>query len=387
MMKVLLTTDTVGGVWNYTVELARALADREVELVLAAMGGPLGDDQRQEVSSLANVRVYESRYKLMWMRNPWSDVKAAGQWLLEIARRTRPDIVHLNDYAHGNLPWNAPVLMVGHSCVLSWWEAVRGGEAPACWGRYREVLVRGLRGSHLVVAPTRTMLHTLEQRYGPLPRTQVIYNGRDRRCFTVAAKEPIILSAGRVWDEAKNIAALARIAPDLDWPVVVAGDANHPDGGRFALEGVSLLGRLSSKALAEWYARAAIYVLPARYEPFGLTPLEAAISGCALVLGDIATLRELWQDAACFIPPNDHSALKFTLKRLIADPHQRQEYTARARARALRMSARRMAAEYWEAYQGLLGQGRVAATSSPIPAEPCPPAMMNYDNHNTRSNL
>ena len=58
-----------------------------------------------------------------------------------------------------------------------------------------------------------------------------------------------------------------------------------------------LLGSLSPRALAAWLARAAIYCLPARYEPFGLSVLEAALSGCALVLGDIPSLREIWDDA------------------------------------------------------------------------------------------
>ena len=54
--------------------------------------------------------------------------------------------------------------------------------------------------------------------------------------------------------------------------------------------------------------RAAIYALPARYEPFGLSILEAALSGCALVIGDIPSLREIWADAALFVPSDGHDA-------------------------------------------------------------------------------
>ncbi len=39
--------------------------------------------------------------------------------------------------------------------------------------------------------------------------------------------------------------------------------------------------------------------LPARYEPFGLSVLEAALSGCALVLGDIPSLRESGATRPC----------------------------------------------------------------------------------------
>jgi glycogen synthase len=61
---------------------------------------------------------------------------------------------------------------------------------------------------------------------------------------------------------------------------------------------------------ADWYARASIYALPARYEPFGLSALEAALSGCALILGDIPSLREVWLEAAPYVSPDDESAPK-----------------------------------------------------------------------------
>ena len=60
---------------------------------------------------------------------------------------------------------------------------------------------------------------------------------------------------------------------------------------------------------------AAIYALPARYEPFRLEVLEAAAPGCALVLGDIASLRELWDGAALFVAPDDDRALRARAER------------------------------------------------------------------------
>src|SRR3954471_22683958 len=124
-MKVLMTTDTVGGAWTYAIELAGSLRGHGVEFFLATMGAPLSPSQRRQVESLDNVRVFESVYKLEWMPDPWADVRDAGRWLLELERNVQPDVVHLNDYAHGSLEWQAPSLVIAHSCVLSWWEAVR----------------------------------------------------------------------------------------------------------------------------------------------------------------------------------------------------------------------------------------------------------------------
>jgi glycogen(starch) synthase len=352
-MRILMTADTVGGVWQYALELARGLRPYGTDIALATLGAPLTDDQWRDVAALPNAEVFESTYKLVWMDDPWQDLAAAGGWLLDLAQQWRPDLVHLNDYPHGDLPWPAPVLMVGHSCVLSWWQAVRREPAPPAWNRYRRTVAHGIRAADVLVTPTQAMQRKLEQYYGPLSSPRVIANGRRLHCDENIAKEPLILAAGRVWDEGKNIAALARIANALPWPVAIAGETRHPDGGLPEFTGVRLLGRLSSEALAPWFARASIYALPARYEPFGLSALEAAQAGCALVLGDIPSLREVWGDAALFVDPDDGEGLRHTLAALAADESLRRDYAQRARQRAARFTPERMAAGYWALYSEL----------------------------------
>jgi glycogen synthase len=96
------------------------------------------------------------------------------------------------------------------------------------------------------------------------------------------------------------------------------------------------------------------YALPARYEPFGLTVLEAALAGCTLVLGDIPSLGELWADAAVFVPPEDPEALQLALQGLIDDP---------VRRRARRYSAERMVRRYLDLYGRLLDSRRQEASA------------------------
>jgi glycogen synthase len=352
--RILMTADTTGGVWTYALELARALATFDVRVSLAAMGGPLSPAQRQEAEAVPNLALFESSFKLEWMANPWQDVAQAGQWLLELEQRIRPDVVHLNAYAFGALPWRAPILVAGHSCVLSWWEAVKGEAAPAEWERYRREVQRGLQAAGLVAAPTRAMLDTLERHYGPLPPGQVIANGRSPDSFLPHAKDAFIFACGRLWDEAKNVAALDMVAPDLPWPVYVAGDGSSPDGQSGHFHNLLCFGRLSSQALQPWFGRAAIYALPARYEPFGLSILEAGLAGCALVLGDIPSLHEVWQEAAVYVPPGDHRALQWALSDLIHDEARRHALAREARRRALRFTSLRMGRAYLAAYERLL---------------------------------
>jgi glycogen(starch) synthase len=369
-MKILMTADTLGGVWRYSLELARGLLPYGAEIALATLGAPLSDDQWAEIAELPNVEVFESRYKLVWMDAPWEDLDAAGGWLLNLAHRWQPDLIHLNDYPHGDLPWPAPVLMVGHSCVLSWWQAVRREPAPPAWDRYRETVARGLAAAGRVVAPSAAMLTALQRYYGPLPPAEVIYNGRRLPMPAAPPKESFILAAGRVWDEGKNIDALVRAAVGLPWPVYVAGEIRHPSGGVPEFANARFLGRLSADELTPWFARASIYALPARYEPFGLSPLEAALAGCALVLGDIPSLREIWGNSAIYVQPDDGRGFRAALKSLAGDDMLRREYARRARERAGGYTLERMAAAYWNAYASLLAPRPSATRSAPSLAKP-----------------
>ncbi len=358
LKRILMTADTVGGVWTYALELARAMGKHGVEVAIATMGPEPSHAQREEAAAIGNVDLFESNYKLEWMQDPWSDVRAAGEWLLNLEGRLRPDVVHLNGYVHADLPWKSPKLVVAHSCLFSWWRAVRQGEPPAEWAEYKTLVQRGLRAAALVVAPTRAMLKTLDENY---PRSingksMAIPNGLDAGSFTPALKQKFVLAAGRLWDEAKNVETLIGIGWQLPWAVCLAGEKQNVNGGdEVSLkENCYALGKLPRETLRHWYARASIYVLPARYEPFGLTVLEAALSGCALVLGSIASLKETWEDAAIFVDPQDRGALKNSLDELIKNEAYRARLGRAARERALSFSSTRMAEQYLNAYSDLI---------------------------------
>jgi glycosyltransferase involved in cell wall biosynthesis len=285
------------------------------------------------------------------MDEPWADVDRAGEWLLGVAARVRPELVHVNSYAHAALPWNAPVLCVAHSCVHSWWRAVKREAAPAKYDEYRRRITAGLNAADLTAAPSHAMLRALAEEYGFSGESCVIPNARTPEQFRPApVKEPLVLTCGRLWDEAKNVTAVDAVAATLSWPVYVAGDDRHPGGGSSQFAAARPLGTLGAAEIAHWLSRASVYALPARYEPFGLSALEAALSGCALVLGDIPSLREIWGDAALYVHAEDHAALRDTLERVIRSDALRSDLAERARQRARRYTPDRMVSGYVEAY-------------------------------------
>ncbi|ACI97966.1 glycosyltransferase family 4 protein [Rhodospirillum centenum] len=357
-LHVLMTADCLGGVWDHALTLAGQLGRAGARTTLAVLGGPLAPDQRQAAAAVSGLHLEESDWRLEWMPDAGADVARSGDWLLGLEDRLRPNVVHVNGYAHAALPFRAPVLCAGHSCVRSWFAAVRGEPPLSDFDRYAEGVRAGLAAAGMVVTPSRTMAAALAFHYGVPVEPVVIPNGVAVEDFAPAAKDDLILSVGRIWDEGKNIAALEAVAPLLGSPVAVAGESRHPDGSERAPRAVALLGRLPSAELRDWYARAAVFCLPARYEPFGLAVLEAALSGCALVLGNSPGLRENWDGAAVFVDPDDTAGLARALNRLVCDHARRCDLAERARIRGRRFRADTMARSYLGAYAALTGAPR-----------------------------
>jgi len=366
--RVLMTADTVGGIWRHAFELGAELIRRGVQVTIATLGAPPSAEQRREAER-ANIELFAGHYRLEWMDDPWADVERAGEWLLALAEVLNPDLVHLNGFAHGALPWSRPHLIVAHSCVCSWWEAVHEAQ-PASIEEYRRRVQVGLRATQWIAAPSRAMLEALNRHYGPLATGRVIHNGSSGGYHNMV-KRPLILSVGRAWDAGKNFDMLSLAAPDIAWPVCLAGPLRHPEGGVRSLPGLRTLGNLDAETLRHWYGAASLFMAPACYEPFGLAALEAARAGCALILGDIPSQRELWDGAAVFVDPDDPAAMAAAANDLINNASRRRYFMKAAREQARRYSATLMANAYLRLYSDMLqsslprvsgGEGRRCAS-------------------------
>jgi glycogen synthase len=354
-LRILMTTDAVGGVWRYSVDLAAELAGQGVEVMVATMGPRPSDEQRDEVLSTPQLQLVESDYALEWMPNGWKDVEAAGRWLLDLQSSFDPNIVHLNGYSHGSLPWNKPVAVVAHSCVYSWWLAVHGCAPDPQWAEYKRRVTHGLLSVDVVISPSAHMAGELEREYGiNANRVRVIHNFTRAQVSPSTKKQPFILAAGRMWDLAKNVELLDRIAPKLDWEVRIAGSAVGPESSMRNGQHASFVGRLPHPELMEHMSVAGIFAHPALYEPFGLSVLEAARAGCCLVLSDIPSLRELWEDAAIFVNPREPESWIRELNRLSRTPEERESLGKLAQSHSMKYRARFSVMQYRDVYESLV---------------------------------
>jgi glycosyltransferase involved in cell wall biosynthesis len=374
--RILMTTDAVGGVWTYATGLVRGLCGRSDEVTLVVMGPAPRADQLAPFHDIRGLCIELTDLVLEWMDPDGSDIAKARERLLRIARQVRPDIIHLNSYREAVFDWPAPVLVVAHSCVWSWWQACRGGEPDDLrWHRYREAAAAGLAAADMWCAPSEAFHHTIEALYPVRSSGRVIHNGA-RLQAACHEKKPFILAAGRLWDEAKNLSTLAAIASDLDWSVQVAGPLAAPDSDENCSDEVNLtcLGNLSRPELTAQMQRASIFAAPALYEPFGLSVLEAAACGCALALSDIPSLRELWQGAALFVAASDRGAWRNALQRLTRDHGLRTQLQRAALLRARRYSLDAMVDAYREVHRTMANRAFAHAAPARTPMSEGVPA-------------
>lgn len=353
--KILMTADPIGGVWTYAMDLCRAFDAEGIEVCLATMGSCLSEYQHAELRRIPAVDLREGCFKLEWMDDPWSDILAAGEWLLKLEQEVAPDLIHLNGYMHAVLNWKAPVVVVAHSCVLSWWQGVLNTPAPAAWDEYKNRVSAGLKAADAVVAISNTYAAELQRLYGPIENISVIYNGRDTHHFYTTDKKNQVFTMGRIWDEAKNLGILSKLKNPKQLPILIAGDNIDPNtGAQVQINNVTLLGKLSQEEVRVHLAASLYYVLPARYEPFGLSALEAALSGCFLLLADNPTLKELWQDTALFFNPDNPDEIDARIQHAYSHPLETEAMIKRSTAHAKQFSLENMSQKYLKLYQHLI---------------------------------
>ena len=348
-----MTADTIGGVWTYCVDLIKCLAQDNVHFHLMTSGKRINSSQWIDLKELSNVTVYETDHKLEWMSDPWKDIDDSGRLLMRLEKLIKPDIIHLNSFSYASLPFAAPTLVVAHSDVFSWWNAVKTTKPGSDWSEYFSRVQQGLKNADYIVAPSHAALRDTFNVYGQFAKGKVVYNGRDKMMFSARGKNQQLMCAGRLWDEAKNLQIVLKASRDIKAGIKIAGEL---PGGIEPNESITFLGRLDATEMASELSTALIYVAPAKYEPFGLSILEAAFCGCVLVLGDIPSLREIWQESAIYINTNDAANLASTCNKLLNDPILTEKYSHRAQERARLFSLQQMKIGYSRLYQQIVQQ-------------------------------
>jgi glycogen synthase len=371
-MRLLMTTDTVGGVWTFTSELTRQLLHRGHAVHLVSFGRKPSPEQNEFYQGF--VKDYPNSFgytasdiPLEWMQNN-ENAHREGWALLDCVVRSaaRPELIISNQFCFGRLNTPIPRVVIAHSDVLSWARACNPNALePTPWlNTYTSMVQAGLLDASAVITPTAWMGGALTTNFF-MPRNYVVIpNGVSvaPESATLSPRKLQAITAGRLWDEAKGLDTLRDLASPI--PLLVAGD-NTFDSINTAEtwpQTLTNLGRLSRPDLHQHFRESAIYLCTSRYEPFGLAPLEAALCGCAIIARDLPSLREVWGNSALYF--NDSATLTRTLAALAQDPNLLAEAQARASQRASQFTPERMADSYLHLFETILNQHQATPYAS-----------------------
>ena len=302
-LRVLMTLDAVGGVWRFGMELARALEPRNVSFVFATFGPAPTEAQRQEAQALGEL--IHLPLPLDWLAEKDSDLAEIPDRIAEIAERHQVDLIHLNlPTQAAGLETDKPVVVMSHSCLPTWFHALRKTPPPEGWEWHIRLNRQGISRADVVLAPSRSHADLMEATYGRIRNLRVVHHAAAAVPHTIdRSQRDGVVAVGRWWDEGENGAVLDEVAARIARPVTMIGSATGPNGETLEIRNAGHIGSLSHADTLARIGKAEVFVSPSLYEPFGLAALEAAASRTPLVLADIPTYRELWEGAALFVPP------------------------------------------------------------------------------------
>lgn len=114
----------------------------------------------------------------------------------------------------------------------------------------------------------------------------------------------------------------------------ITGDAMANERAASMRERVTCVGELDhdDDRLRRFYSHAEALVLPSLYESFGLPALEAAASGCPIVVSRVGGLPEVYGDAALYCDPYDVGDMADKILRMVTDRELSRRHIDRGRA-------------------------------------------------------
>ena len=264
--------------------------------------------------------------------------------------RGRPIVI--DGLAFGVLPEAAQALCASHSLVALVHHplALESGLNATQSASLRASERAALACAGHVVATSATVARLLVEDYGvPSGRVSVVEPGTDRvpTALRHEADVVMLLAIGSVIPRKAYdvlVAALARLT-HLPWRLVIAGDCErdpqtvrqvNADITRLGLAGrITLLGAVACDEVAPLYAAAHLFVLPSRFEGYGMAYTEAIAHGLPVVGTTAGAIPQtVPPSAGVLVPPDDVEALAATLQQLISKPEERERLAAGARAAA-----------------------------------------------------
>ncbi len=231
--------------------------------------------------------------------------------------------------------------------------ALETGLSAADADRFRASERAALATTSGVIVNSPSTARLLASDYGVAPgKIAIVLPGNEPRPQARGGRDGVIvlLAVGSLVPRKGYdvlVAALAELK-GLPWRLVIAGDrsrdaatADRLDAEirRLGLAGrIEMLGVVPDARLPELYAGADVFVLPSRFEGYGMAFSDAIAHGLPVIGTTAGAIPDtVPTGAGLLVPPDDAAALVRALRQLIEQPDARRRLAAGARAAAARL--------------------------------------------------
>jgi len=358
----------------FVFELAKRLTDSFNITVLApGYPGAMADE------TMENVHIHRFRYffrnleklagsegilptlkknKLFYLVVPFF-ILAELLALLNIIKQTKPQVIH----AHWILPQGLVAALTNKLTGVPFVVTTHGGDIYGMQGGFASVLKSYvLKKAARVTVVSKDIQKTIKEKYGKDIQTEVVPMGVDSSLFHPDKNDPklrerfgitgtFLLYIGRL-SEKKGVAFLLKALPILlkkysDFKLIIVGTGElrrelEKEAASLNLqEKVIFAGALPNKELPSYFASADIFIGPSikveggDTEGFGLTFVEAAMSGCIVVGTNVGGISDIIQDGETgfLIPEKNPTAIAETLVTILQDKQKTIDIQQKARIR------------------------------------------------------
>ncbi len=240
--------------------------------------------------------------------------------LLKIIKKTKPDIIH----AHWILPQGFVTALAHKITGVPYVVTIHGGDIYGLQGKFASALKGyALRNASTVTVVSKDIQNTIKQKFGGSIQTDIIPMGVDSTVFhpdknnprireKFGIKGPFLLYVGRL-SEKKGVRYLLEAMPEIikQFPVakllVIGTGEQKEELQQLTLklgisENVIFAGGLPNSELPAYFATADIFIGPSikaaggDTEGFGLTFVEAGMSGCIVIGTDVGGIPDIIQN-------------------------------------------------------------------------------------------
>lgn len=197
------------------------------------------------------------------------------------------------------------------------------------WRGHNHSIRKILRNAALLLPNSENEYRRLHQAFGIDKKYIVIPNGIDAEVFPPSAqtaKDPLMVICAARIEGIKNQRNLIAALNNTKYKLYLIGNSAPNQQAYYrqcvndARRNVTLVANLPQEALARYYARAKVHVLPSWFETTGLSSLEAAAMGCNIVAGNRGDAGDYFGEHAFYCDPASPQSIRHAVEQAAAQP-------------------------------------------------------------------